>query len=119
MNAIDKKAAKLARRQRHIEELQKLGFIHKNMNALRRVENGANLLATRAANGEIDDKTLEQGLVHFTKHVERLFGGQLPDNFFINTDPRGYALKLDQGEFYHPLSYTDWGGYGILAPEDI
>jgi hypothetical protein len=49
------------------------------------------------------------------------------NGFFINQDPRGYALKLSddyvkgfnnardaQGK---PRLYTDWGGYGILAPD--
>lgn len=47
---------------------------------------------------------------------------------FLNRDPRGYALKIDDqwirdratristnGETY-PL-HTDWGGYGIIAPD--
>lgn len=117
MNAIDKKAAKLARRQRHVEELQKLGYIHKNLNSIRRVESGAHRLAERYANGDITEKELDNGILHFTNQVVRLFGGQAPDNFFINLDPRGYALKIDQGEFYRPLTFTDWGGYGIIAPD--
>lgn len=38
---------------------------------------------------------------------------------FVNGDPRGYALKI-RNEYVreHKLDiYTDWGGYGILAPE--
>lgn len=33
----------------------------------------------------------------------------------LNQDPRGYALKVDlkPGEHLH----TDWGGYGIIAPD--
>lgn len=37
----------------------------------------------------------------------------------FNLDPRGYALKIDDGWLRasgHML-YTDWGGYGILAPD--
>jgi hypothetical protein len=38
---------------------------------------------------------------------------------FVNGDPRGYALKIKDGYVReHKLDiYTDWGGYGILAPE--
>ena len=41
---------------------------------------------------------------------------------FINLDPRGYALKIDDEwmrEHKQPLGHLhqDWGGYGILAPE--
>ncbi len=41
-------------------------------------------------------------------------------HFFINGDPRGYALKLqgpDEGGKLPEGINTDWGGYGILAPE--
>lgn len=38
---------------------------------------------------------------------------------FFNMDPRGYALKIDDEYMRaHNLKlHTDWGGYGILAPE--
>lgn len=38
---------------------------------------------------------------------------------FVNGDARGYALKIDDGYVSsNSLKiYTDWGGYGILAPE--
>jgi len=38
---------------------------------------------------------------------------------FINGDPRGYALKIDDSYVKaHNLDiHRDWGGYGILAPE--
>ena len=41
---------------------------------------------------------------------------------YLNGDPRGYALKMDEPwtrdrrNSGYPLS-TDWGGYGILAPD--
>lgn len=56
------------------------------------------------------------------KRVKRVFGGMLPVGFMFNGDPRGYSLKikteannLPNGE--RVISYTDWGGYGILAPD--
>jgi hypothetical protein len=39
---------------------------------------------------------------------------------FLNRDPRGYALKIDDEWMRaHPQFrlHTDWGGYGIIAPE--
>jgi hypothetical protein len=38
---------------------------------------------------------------------------------FINGDPRGYALKIDDTWVKeHGLGiHRDWGGYGIIAPE--
>lgn len=38
---------------------------------------------------------------------------------FVNHDPRGYALKVNDSwlrDNNHVL-YRDWGGYGILAPD--
>jgi len=49
--------------------------------------------------------------------------GKLPPGFFVNADPRGYCLKLDNE---NPQAvaliesigmHTDWGRYGILSPE--
>jgi hypothetical protein len=44
--------------------------------------------------------------------VHTLLGSERP---WLNQDPRGYALKVDliNGERLH----TDWGGYGIIAPD--
>ena len=38
---------------------------------------------------------------------------------FINRDPRGYALKIDDVWMHNkqPRLFRDFGGYGILAPE--
>ncbi len=38
---------------------------------------------------------------------------------FLNGDPRGYSLKIDDEwmRAKRPRLHSDWGGYGILAPE--
>lgn len=113
------KEIKLARRQKHLEELQALGYCRGTLKSLTLCENRAHFLSEQACNGEITDKVFDREILAVTKLLTKLFGGALPDNFFVNGDPRGYALKLDQGVNYHPLSYTDMGGYGILAPEDL
>jgi hypothetical protein len=44
--------------------------------------------------------------------------GEIPAGFFLNQDPRGYALKLDPDRGPIPDGMrTDWGGNGILAAE--
>jgi hypothetical protein len=54
--------------------------------------------------------------------LEKLLG-KLPPGFFVNGDPRGYALKIDnecaEGKALIAACklHTDWGGYGILSPE--
>ena len=46
-----------------------------------------------------------------------------PPGFFVNGDPRGYALKIDNDKpegkalIEAVKLHTDWGGYGILSPE--
>ena len=51
--------------------------------------------------------------------VAAVFGGELPKGFKLNHDPRGYSLKIDKdkGGIIPAGMDTDWGGYGILAPE--
>lgn len=47
----------------------------------------------------------------------------IPPGFFVNGDPRGYALKIDnetskgKALIEAVKLYTDWGGYGILSPD--
>ena len=38
---------------------------------------------------------------------------------FLNRDPRGYALKVDEAwtREHAPTMQRDWGGYGLLAPD--
>lgn len=62
------------------------------------------------------------------ERVTKLFG-KLPPGFFVNGDPRGYALKLDpdapqidglpsaRSLIESARLHRDWGGYGILSPE--
>lgn len=50
--------------------------------------------------------------------LREVFGGKLPVGLFVNGDPRGHMLKLDNDERAIPEGMqTDWGGNGILAVE--
>lgn len=50
-------------------------------------------------------------------HVRDIFGA-LPDGFLFNSDPRGYALKLDPENCTVPEGMEkDCGGYGCLAAQ--
>lgn len=52
------------------------------------------------------------------RELARIFGGSIPKGVFINGDPRGYMLKLDNDQVAVPEGmHTDWGNYGILAAE--
>lgn len=42
---------------------------------------------------------------------------KVKDRFFVNTDPRGYALKITLHYNEGNGIYFDWGHYGIICPE--
>jgi len=97
---------------------------------LKNLEREANQCATAHCNGEIGDKTWEKQSCKVLSEVEELLPGITnPFNdqgcyLFVNGDPRGFTLKLAvcrnseskrlPSDF--PLE-TDWGGFGILAPD--
>jgi hypothetical protein len=125
MNQLDRRAIMLNHRQRHIEQLQALGYIYSNMNAIKMLETAVSALNVDECNGDITDYKAQVLAKKYTDRAKRLFGGKLPKGFMINGDPRGYALKLDN-EAYDvkhpndlPINYQDWGGYMILAPEEF
>src|SRR5690242_9744126 len=84
---------------------------------LRQIEQRANAFALQLCNGpELTEAEQDAITEEITKAVAAVFGGKVPPGFFVNRDPRGYALKL------HPASvpfalHEDWGRYQILAPE--
>lgn len=90
---------------------------------LLRLERKANRLTTALCNGIEDERQcdkIEQQLDKIEDKVRKL----LPNakTFFINRDPRGYALKIkeDEKELLKSASFfiwSDFGGYGIIAPE--
>ena len=83
---------------------------------LRRLESKAGRLALQMCNGpEVSEEEKERIDAQVAAGVEKIFGRPLP-GFFINHDPRGYALKLEPGSVPYKL-HEDWGRYQILAPE--
>jgi len=88
---------------------------------LRTLECQAEKHTTDLCNGlsEWQELAAEQALDVIELKVRRLLGLTSEDTFFfINRDPRGYALKIR--ESWRKKSgkklYKDWGGHGILAP---
>lgn len=85
---------------------------------LRRIENWFTVYSTRYCNGDIDTDAFEQVKQQAKNRLSKVFGGRVPEGVFLNSDPRGYALKLDNEKVAIPQGMeTDWGGYGILAAE--
>ena len=51
------------------------------------------------------------------KQVVKILGKESEKHFFINYDPRGYALKLKPEFCKDKNIYKDFGSYGIIAPD--
>jgi hypothetical protein len=85
---------------------------------LRRIEKWFTVYSTRYCNSGLDTDQFEQVKDTARNRLAKVFGGKVPVGVFINSDPRGYALKLDNGQVTIPPGMDkDWGGYGILAAE--
>jgi hypothetical protein len=87
---------------------------------LKRVENWLTFYSTQHCNGEggIDGDRWEAIKDQARSKLAKIFGGRIPEGVFINSDPRGHALKLDNEKVSIPEGMDkDWGGYGILAAD--
>lgn len=93
---------------------------------LRRLEGKAQAIALRLCNGpeypggydKVDNLTTA-----ILAKVNAILGNSGPDSVpvFINRDPRGYALKIEDSwvskNYETKPIHRDWGGYGIIAPD--
>ena len=87
--------------------------------ALRRLESKAGANAVRYCNGTISERAYESVKDRILAQVKAVLGGADQVPVFVNGDPRGYALKIDDvyvREHSIPI-HRDWGGYGIIAPD--
>ncbi len=105
---------------------------------LRRLEREGNALGLRLCNGpEMSESEAWETKERILTRVQVLLGYATDDvPVFLNQDPRGYALKIDdkwmrenqydtrvgdiggnsRGDAVLRL-HRDWGGYGIIAPQ--
>lgn len=115
---------------KHIEGLAKLAkFLGREINGeeifqrLQQLEDTAHRNAELYCNGVLRECFWTAKKTYFTKKVKEIFGGKLPPGFFVNGDPRGAALKLEdkiEREILAPNGIylaRDWGGYVMLAGE--
>lgn len=86
-------------------------------NQLKHLEKYAHQLALDKCNIPMEEEEIERREQHINDRMVELFGF-LPKGFLINGDPRGYALKIES-ENKPKEMYNDWGGYGILAPDNF
>ena len=92
---------------------------------LRRMEAKASRITTDYCNGDFDagenGEKLDAALDPILAKVNAILGNSGPDAVpvFVNRDPRGYGLKIDDDWMRKTGArlYSDWGGYGIIAPE--
>ena len=81
---------------------------------LRRLEAEAHAMAERRCNDP--DVSLAEANNTYDRVSEAVAALGVPQ-LYLNTDPRGYALKLPEGAPDYGL-HRDFGGYQILAPEN-
>jgi hypothetical protein len=117
MNTIEKQARKIAQDHVHYNALLELGLPiqFSSLKELVRLERKAHRAAENYCN--LPDYDYDKAELRIENRVKELFGGKLPEGFFINGDPRGAALKIES-EFRPEGLHRDWGNYGILAPID-
>ena len=78
-----------------------------------RIENIVHHQAELYCNGAMTESEYDACKEEACNQVVKLFG-QRPGGFFVNSDPRGYALKIIPDAVPEGMQ-TDWGGYGCLA----
>lgn len=106
----------------HIKLLGEMfGFDYPNpyeaFNILLKAEREAHRQTTKECNIAVSEDESDKWHEKFISRLTKKLGvAKMPDGFFINYDPRGYALKMKEGTFPQGF-WTDFGGYGILAPE--
>lgn len=119
-------------RQQHLKNLSEifdldLEFLKRRYTALKTMELSGHKLTERYCNGEIDYDHYKKQLDMFKNSISEFFkhakNRDAVENILFNGDPRGYFLKLrDNYLINNKLKSsieTDWGGYGILCPEDV
>ena len=87
---------------------------------IRRIETRCHRLALSLCNGTTQQASYERGVAKALYDLRALLGDSVHlAHVFVNGDPRGYALKIDDAyQRANNLDLpTDWGGYGLLAPD--
>jgi uncharacterized protein YodC (DUF2158 family) len=111
---------KLWRRLRKIELLATAAHDHYCSSPKPFTVPGNGMVASRSYDFAGDENAMEAFHTReIVPAVARAFKGKIPAGFYLNQDPRGYSLKIDKnkGGFIPAGLETDWGGYGLLAPE--
>lgn len=87
---------------------------------LHRLEAEAHRLAERECNENLPEGYSERKTASILARLDAILGFKAAGvPVFVNGDPRGYALKIDDKYVReHSVDIDrDWGGYGIICPE--
>ena len=82
------------------------------------IEKRGRELSEDACNGKVSEAYFEHNLELIRKRLYKMLPECVSKEILLNTDPRGYFLKLPP-EFVKDLKPdipTDWGGFGIICP---
>ena len=125
----NKKIEMYARIKKHGEDIKKIFSLPvdtdpiKLCKSLRRLESTAEIIQEIHGNGFYELASKQEAAL-MIKLKALLMPDSTPEEFlkfgiFLNTDPRGYALKISD-EIVKENAWTihkDWGEFGILAPD--
>ena len=112
--------------RKHGEDLNRIFNLNEDPDKLarriHRLEIKAHRLATDYCNGEngVNTDTWDEKTLPVMKALDKILHyTRLSIPVYLNGDARGYALKIDSDYVRNNNMqiHTDWGGYGILAPE--
>ena len=129
MTTTTKKIEMYARIKKHGEDIKKIFSLPvdtdpiKLCKSLRRLETKAQRIQDIHGNGKYEEAAREEAQL-MNKLKNLLKPDSTPEEFlkfgiFLNTDPRGYALKIpdDIVKQNNWDIHKDWGEFGILAPD--
>jgi len=118
-----------ARIKKHGEDIKKIFSLPastdpiKLCKSLRRLETKAQRIQEIHSSGKYEEAAKEEAQL-MNKLKNLLKPDSTPEEFlkfgiFLNTDPRGYALKIpdDIVEEKNLTIHKDWGEFGIIAPD--
>ena len=125
----NKKIEMYARIKKHGEDIKKIFSLPastdpiKLCKSLRRLETKAQRVQDIHGSGKYEEAAKEEAqLINKLKNL--LMPDSTPEEFlkfgiFLNTDPRGYALKIpdDIVKQNNWTIHKDWGEFGIIAPD--
>ena len=124
MNAKDRMYSRI---EKHGEDLKKVFNLPeadpiKLCKKLHSLEVRANGIMTQYANGAISMEAVDRHREIIAADLVKIIGAENMTKIYINGDPRGYTLKLNQAATEQAQAsginiHRDWGGYGIIAPE--